>query len=470
MKILFCSSEVGPFAQTGGLGDVCGALPLALEKRGIEVAVILPLYKCVDREKFNLNNLGGGIFKTKIGRNIEVYFVENNNLYGRDGLYGDKGGDYEDNLDRFAYYCRKGLEFIKENHLKFDIIHCHDWQAALIPVYLKSLYRSDPFFKDVKSILTIHNLAFQGLFEEEEYSKLGLPEGFYGINGFEFYDLVNLLKGGIIFSDMVTTVSKRYAKEIQTHEFGCGLEGVLKQRKPPVVGILNGIDYNLWDPKADNIIAKKYSPENIEDKADNKHRLQQISKLPLREDVALFGFVGRLSMQKGLDLVIKSITKIAKLDVQMVFLGTGDERYRRILQEIAYMYPKKVASFLEFNEKIAHQIYAGSDIFLMPSAYEPCGLSQMISLKYGTIPIVFKTGGLADTIVPFDGSEDKGNGFVFEEYKREALIRTMQLAMETYADKKKLEKLIQRAFECDFSWDKSAKEYEELYKKCLLSD
>ncbi|HOW34885.1 MAG TPA: glycogen synthase GlgA [Candidatus Omnitrophota bacterium] len=469
MRILFCSSEVGPFAQTGGLGDVCGTLPLALEKRGIEVSIMLPLYKCVDRERFNLNNLGGGIFKTKIGRNIEVYFVENDALYGRDGLYGDKSGDYEDNLDRFAYYCRKGLAFIKENNLKFDIIHCHDWQAALIPAYLKSLYRNDPFFKDVKSILTIHNLAFQGLFEKEEYPKLGLPEELYGINGFEFYELVNLLKGGIAFSDMVTTVSKRYAKEIQTYEFGCGLEGVLKQQKTPVVGILNGIDYALWDPKTDSSIAKKYSPENIEDKAANKIRLQQISKLPLRADVTLFGFVGRLSTQKGLDLVIKSITKIAKLDVQMVFLGTGDERYRRILEEIAYMYPKKIASFLEFNERIAHQIYAGSDVFLMPSTYEPCGLSQMISLKYGTIPLVFKTGGLADTIVSFDGPKNKGNGFVFEDYKKEALIKTIQLAMKIHKDKKQFRKLIQRAFKCDFSWDKSAKEYEELYQKCLSS-
>lgn len=462
MKVVFFSPEVVPFATTGGLGDVCGALPLALEKLGIDITIFMPYYRVVNRFQKTLRRIEEEAFNTTIGQNVQVYFIKNDAFFDREGIYGNNLGEYPDNLERFEFFCARSLELLKKLNLQVDVLHCHDWQTCLIPAYLKFLYGDDPFFKDVKSVLTIHNMAYQGVFAKEEFSKLKLGENFFTLEGFEFYHHLNLLKGGIIFSDMVTTVSQTYACEIQRPPLDCGLEGVLLKRKNPVVGILNGLDYDRWNPSTDSSITKTYSSQNIEDKVLNKKQLQQDLNLPQESDVPLFGFVGRLSHQKGLDLLFKAMPELMKLDLQIVFLGIGEEKYHQFLEEAVRKYPQKLAALLEFDEAMAHRIYAGCDLFLMPSLYEPCGLSQMISLRYGTIPLVHKTGGLTDTIVDFDS--ENGNGFVFEEYSEAQLIGTIQKALKIFHNRPLFSKLVKKSMTYDFSWEKSAGEYKKVYE------
>lgn len=472
MKILLAASEVVPFAKTGGLADVAGALPLALEDLGQEVIIVMPHYKAIQSSKFpatkiggSANNFGGKIQVLKedisysvIGRNIKVYFIKNDAYFNRDGLYGDKTGDYKDNLERFSYYCKKTLQLLKEINFKADIIHVHDWQASLIPVYLKTLYANDAFYDNIKTILTIHNIGYQGLFAREEFPKLGLDWGMFNMEGLEFYGKINILKSGIEFSDIINTVSPTYSKEIQSKEFGFGLEGVLNKRHDSVFGILNGLDYSIWNPQDDKFILKDYSPESIQDKYRNKEDLQKGCKLPVSPNVPLFGIVSRLAEQKGFDILAEAIYSICKINLQLVILGTGDMKYHLILQDMVKKYPKVIALYLKFDDPLAHKIYAGSDIFLMPSKYEPCGLGQMISLKYGTIPLVFRTGGLADTV-------NNDNGFIFERYSKDDLIETIKQAVRAFKDKKKWARLIDKAMRSDFSWEESAKKYLRLYEE-----
>ncbi|OGX39737.1 MAG: hypothetical protein A2984_03655 [Omnitrophica WOR_2 bacterium RIFCSPLOWO2_01_FULL_41_12] len=458
MKILLAASEVVPFAKTGGLADVAGALPLALEDLGQEVIIAMPYYKVIQNSKFKIQKLKADVSYAIIGRNIKVYFIENNTYFNRDGLYGDKTGDYNDNLDRFSFYCKKTLQLLKEINFKADIIHCHDWQSALIPLYLKAHYADDPFFKDIKTVLTVHNIGYQGLFPAQEFSKLGLDWKLFSMQGLEFYGQINILKGGMVFSDIINTVSPTYSKEIKTKEFGFGLEGVLNQRNDSVFGVLNGLDYSVWNPDNDRFIAKNYSCGNLEDKYKNKADLQKICNLPQKANIPLFGIVSRLAEQKGFDLLSFGIDKICKMNLQLVILGTGDLKYHVLLENMVKKYPKVISLHLKFDDGLAHKIYAGSDIFLMPSKYEPCGLGQMISLRYGTIPLVFKTGGLADTV-----TED--NGFVFDVYKKEALIKTMNKAINAFGKKRNWKELILRAMQYNFSWVESAKKYIELYVK-----
>jgi len=458
MKIALCASEVVPFAKTGGLADVAGALPLALEELGQEVIIVMPGYKAIQNSKIKIQKLKEGVSYSIIGKNIKVYFIENDAYFNRDGLYQDKKGDYKDNLDRFSYYCKSTLELLKEINFKPDIIHVHDWQTALIPVYLKTLYKKIPFYKNTKTILTIHNIGYQGLFPKEEFPKLGLDWSLFSVEMLEFYGKINILKGGMIFSDIINTVSPTYSKEIQTKEFGFGLEGVLGKRKKDVFGILNGLDYSIWNPETDRFIIKNYSISNIEDKYKNKEELQKICKLPIKEDVPLFGIVSRLAEQKGFDLLAALIEIICKMNLQLVILGTGDLKYHVLLENIVKKYPKIISLHLKFDDSLARKIYSGSDIFLMPSKYEPCGLGQMISLRYGTIPLVFKTGGLADTVT-------SDNGFVFDNYKKEDLIKTMEDAMRVFKDKKRWMKLVERAMQYNFSWKESAKKYLQIYER-----
>jgi len=469
MRVLFCSSEVVPFAKTGGLADVAGALPLALEKNGIELAITMPKYKSIQDDKFNIRETKiKSIYYTKIGKNIAVYFIDNKKYFDRDGLYGTKESDFPDNLERFSFYCKTTLDLLKQINFDADIIHCNDWQAALIPLYLKALYKNEEFYKKIKTILTIHNIGYQGLFSKDEFSKLGLSFDLFNIDGLEFYDKVNFLKGGMIFSDFITTVSPTYSKEIQTKEFGCGLEGVLSNRKDSLFGIINGLDYDLWDPSKDKLIFKQYSPDSLEDKHVNKIELQKRCKLSQDKSVPLFGFIGRLAEQKGLDILAEAIKKIAKSNIQIVILGTGDMKYHKILENIGRKFSKTVSVTLGFDNALAHQIYAGSDCFLMPSRYEPCGLGQMISMKYASIPIAFRTGGLADTIVNFhSSSKGEGNGFIFDDYSAKSLLKTMKTAISFYKAKKVWRELLNRALMNNFSWDESARQYIELYKRCL---
>lgn len=458
MKILFCASEMVPFAKTGGLADVAGALPLALEELNQDVIVVLPKYKSIQDGKFNIRRLKDDISYAVIGKKIKVYFIDNGAYYQRDSLYGDKGGDYPDNLDRFSYYSKRALELLKEIKFKPDIIHCHDWQSGLIPVYLKTVYAQDPFYKKINTVFTIHNIGYQGLFPKNQFPRLGLDWSLFNMEMLEYYGQINILKGGIVFSDLITTVSPTYSKEIQTKEFGFGLDGVLNRRRDSVFGILNGLDYSIWNPSSDKFIAKNYSNQNMEDKYKDKQDLQKICRLPVKDNLPLFGIVSRLAEQKGFDILAESIDEICRLGLEMVILGTGDLKYHRILKDIVKKYPKVISLYLKFDDTLAHKIYAGSDVFLMPSKYEPCGLGQMISLNYGTIPLVFKTGGLADTV-------NKANGFIFDNYCKQGLIKTIKKAIEAFKNKKKWETLMQLAMRCNFSWDESAKKYIRLYEK-----
>ena len=467
MRVAFFSSEVYPYAKTGGLADVCGSLPLALEKLGAKIIIFLPRYRCVDPAKFQLKRLNNHVWMTTLGKDIQVYFIENEKFYDRDELYGDAAGDYPDNLERYQYYCAKSLETLKQLNLKIDIVHCHDWQAALAATYLKFLYHKDPFFSDAKSIMTIHNLAYQGIFSKEKYPKLGLEERLFSHEGFEFYDQINLLKAGIIYGDVLTTVSNTYAKDIQTERLGCGLDGVLRNRQDGVVGILNGIDEDVWNPATDEYISARYSLADMAKKSVNKIQLQQLSKLPTRGEVPLFGFVGRLSHQKGIDLIFDGMQELLNMDLQLILKGVGDGKYYPLLKNLTDKYPQKFALHKTFDERLAHQVYAGSDIFLMPSVYEPCGLSQMISLKYGTIPLVYHTGGLIDTVQPF---EQGGNGFVFKDYTVSEFVKTVKTAVDLYHSKTKFEALMRRAFDCHFSWKDSAKQYLALYEGVAVKE
>jgi starch synthase len=458
MKIAMCASEVVPFAKTGGLADVAGALPLALEAEKQEVIIVMPKYKMIQDAKFGIQRLKNDISYATIGKKIKVYFIENDNYFNRDGLYGDKSGDHKDNLDRFSFYSKRTLNLLKEIGFKPDIIHVHDWQSSLIPVYLKSLYANDPFFKSTKTVLTIHNIGYQGLFPKDEYLRLGIDWSFFTMEGLEFFDRINILKGGMMFADLINTVSPTYAKEIQTKEFGFGLEGVLNKRRNDVYGILNGLDYSIWNPKTDKFIAKNYTPSSLTGKAKCKEDLQAISKLPKIKNVPLFGIVSRLAAQKGFDILAEGIDTVCRMDLQLVILGTGDQKYHDVMTDMVKKYPDVISLSLKFDDALAHKIYAGSDIFLMPSKYEPCGLGQLISLKYGTVPLVFKTGGLADTV-------NKNNGFVFDKYSSNELVSTVKKSVAAFKTKAKWNALVKRAMKYDFSWDEQAKEYVKLYAK-----
>lgn len=458
MKIAMCSSEVVPFAKTGGLADVVGALPLALENQDQEVVIILPYYKEVEKSKVKINKGSGDFYQAVIGKNIKVYFIVQDKFYNRDNLYGDKHGDYPDNIERFAFYCHSTLKLLKKIDFAPDIIHCHDWQSALIPVYLKELYKTDSFYKNTKTVLTIHNLGYQGLFEAQEYSKLGLDSKFFNSESLEFFGRINLLKAGITFSDIVTTVSPTYSKEIQTEVLGFGLEGVLEKRRDSLYGILNGLDYTIWNPETDKFIAQKYSLDNLTGKTKNKEDLQKLCGLPVNPELPLVGIVSRLATQKGFKLLTESIEAVCKLDLQLVILGTGEARYHHLLEEAAKKHKKTFSLHIKFDDELAHKIYSGSDMFLMPSEYEPCGLGQLIALKYGSVPLVYKTGGLADTV-------NAQNGFLFEAYNKEALLNTVKTAVKTYSDKVKWNKMIANAMKCSFSWENSAIQYIQIYEK-----
>ena len=465
MKIAFCSSEVFPFAKTGGLGDVCGSLPLALERSGVELSIVMPGYRCIGQSGYKIEQLSENISETTLGSGIKVYFVEHASYFNRPGLYGDGTSDYPDNIERFSYFCNQALELLKQLDFQPDAVHCHDWQTALIPVLLKEKYSDDAFYAKTKSVLTIHNLAFQGVFPKTYYSKLGLDDHLFSPKGFESYGRVNLLKAGIMHSDAVTTVSSQYAKEIQTRQFGCGLERIIRSRVDHVTGILNGLDYNIWDPSTDEHIAQKYSAQDFtEAKLTNKTQLQKELGLKVSNDTPLFGFVGRLSHQKGFDLILDTLEALVEMDIQVAFLGMGEQQYQGALNQMALKHSENIAVCSDFNETLGRRIYAGSDFFLMPSQFEPCGLSQMISLCYGTIPVVFKTGGLADTIKPFGFFAQNGNGFMFTEYGRDQFLNEIRRASKIFQRKDKFKKLRLNAFRSRFTWEKSAGQYKEIYQ------
>ncbi len=453
MKIAFCSSEVYPFAKTGGLADVCGALPLSLASLGHNLKIFMPWYKGIKVDK---HYDGFGMI---LHQGVEVVLIKNDYFFERDNLYTAPEGDYPDNLERFSFFCRKILEVCKELNFSPDIIHNNDWQTALAAVYLKVLYKEDDFFQNSKTVLTIHNLSFQGIFAKEHFEHLGICWDYFNMHYLEFYQKINLLKGGIIFSDAVATVSPTYARQVQEPEFGCGLEGVLKEKKNQLTGILNGIDTDVWDPSKDVHIYKKYST-SLKTKHENKKQLQKETGLFCGEDI-LFGMVSRLTQQKGVDILVEALDFILS-EAQVIILGVGDVSYHKLLREKEKKNKGKFSLHLDFDEKLAHKIYAACDVFLLPSRFEPCGLSQMISFKYGAIPLVNPTGGLADTVSDvFRG----GSGFILSEYSACGLIETVKQAKKMFKDKKSWNLTVERNFRKDFSWRQSAEKYQSLYQK-----
>ncbi|MDI6641867.1 MAG: glycogen synthase, partial [Elusimicrobiota bacterium] len=395
---------------------------------------------------------------------VPVYLIENDKYFNREGIYRTENSDYPDNPERFIFFSRAVLEALKAIDFKPDILHCNDMQTGLIPAYLKTLYRIDAFYNNTKTVFTIHNIAYQGFYSKDVFYLAGFDSVDFTPEKLEYYGGINFMKSGIVYSDIVTTVSQTYAVEIRTlPEFGRGLEGVLSSRSNDLFGIVNGIDYEEWNPDIDKIIVKNFSADNLTGKEYCKKDLQKVCNLAT-ENVAIFGMVSRLDSLKGFDLLSEVIPEIVKLPLQLVVLGLGDKIYQDKLTEFGKEYSEKLSVNLKFDNNLAHKIYAGSDFFLMPSAAEPCGLSQMIAMRYGTIPVVHKTGGLADTVRQFDSKTKKGTGIVFEKYSASALLEAIENALEIYGNKTLFNAIRENAFSEDFSWNRSVKEYLRIYK------
>ncbi|MFA5795184.1 MAG: glycogen synthase GlgA [Candidatus Brocadiia bacterium] len=488
MHIIQITPEMVPFAKTGGLADVTGALPKQFASMGHKVSVFMPLYKQVKDNTRNLvstdvsvsvkigdETRSGIIWKYQASDSqashkgkVDVYFIQRDEYYHRDNLYSTPEGDYWDNAERFIFFSRATLEAIKALNLKPDVIHCHDWQSALVPIYTRTLYKKD--FGSVKTVITVHNLAYQGSFWHWDMKLTGLDWSLFNWKQLEFWGKLNFLKGGLVFSDIITTVSPRYAQEIQTHEFGCGLEGVLKERSKHLFGIINGIDYGDWNPDTDRLIPDRYAPDKLQGKAKNKVALQRGGQM-LERDVPIIGMVTRLADQKGLDMVSEVFDDLMKMNIQFVLLGTGDEKYHKKFSELGRKYQVKTSMHITFDNSLAHLIIAGSDMLLVPSRYEPCGLSQLYALKYGTVPIVRETGGLADTIINYAPDKIKtANGFSFKNYSSQMMLGIIKNAVQVYNDKKVWKQLMSNGMSQDWSWGHSANEYLGLYKNRLPKD
>ena len=477
LKVAFVSSEATPFAKTGGLADVAGALPVALGDLGIETALFMPYYSEIGTGGVNTESTGlvvevalgdrvveGEIFTSKVG-GVTVYLLKCDIFFDRPHLYGPTSGEYFDNFERFTFFSRGVLEMMKAVKFKPDIIHCNDWQTGLIPAYLKDTYSKDKFFARSASLFTIHNLAFQGIFDAARFKETGLSTKLNSLDGLEFWGKISFLKAGINFADIITTVSESYCKEIQTEEFGCGLEGVLKLRKKDLFGVLNGVDYLVWDPAVDTLIPANYSSENTKSKALCKRALKERFSIDLPESAPVIGMVSRLTGQKGLDIIVESARELMKMDISMVVLGSGAKEYERFFLELEKSYPGRVGVEIGYDEELSHLIEAGSDIFLMPSYYEPCGLNQIYSLRYGTIPVVRAVGGLNDTIKDYAGG--KGNGFKFKKYSSRALLAKLRSALSLYKDRDAWGRLTRKVMKEDFSWAQSATQYRKLYRQAI---
>ncbi len=461
------ASEATPFAKTGGLADVLGALPAALSARGEEVAVVMPRYRSVSLEGArrvweNLPLLiGPGRYAADLyavdRQGVTYYLVDAPVFFDRPGIYGDSGGGYWDNCTRFAALCHAALG-VARYLFRPNIFHCHDWQAALLPVFLKQFFHTDPTFAAARTVFTIHNLGYQGRYNREILFWLGLPDAMFRPDLFEFFGSVNLLKGGIVFADALTTVSPSYAREIQTPEQGFGLDGLLRARSGSLKGILNGVDYELWNPETDTLIAANYSAGDLRGKRTCKLDLLREFGLSADDGVPVIGIVSRLAAQKGFDLIAEVGYELLDWDVRIVALGAGDPQYEDLFRALASARPDKVAVRIAYDNGLAHRIEAGSDLFLMPSHYEPCGLNQMYSLRYGTVPVVHATGGLDDTI-------DSETGFKFRPYSSAAMLDALRRALAVFgADKGRWEAMMRAGMRRDYSWAASAAAYAHLYR------
>ncbi len=477
MKVLYVSSEVVPFAKTGGLADVAGVLPLHVQQCGCDIRVVTPLYKSTQKQGFNLEPVGldfkfqlgpktyaGVFFKSLLKQAVPIYFVQCGELYDRDGLYGDEHGDYSDNAERFIFFCRAVLYLCRHIDFVPDIIHCNDWQTGLIPAYITAGIETG-YFDTSATVFTIHNIAYQGLFDRDKFELTGLPHWLYDMRGLEYWGQMSMLKAGIIFSRTVTTVSRKYAQEILTPESGCGLEGVLQDRRSDLYGVLNGVDYDEWNPETDTLIASRYTALTLQLKQQCKQDLLMQCGLPeALVQAPLIGSISRLVDQKGFDLIAAALDELLALGAGYILLGSGDAAYERLFKKLASRHKNRMSFCCAYDNQLAHKIEAGCDMFLMPSRYEPCGLNQIYSLKYGTVPIVRATGGLDDTIIDYTAhGPDTGNGFKFEEYTAEALFGAVQHAVTLYKDASSWRQLMLKGMSCNFSWTVSAADYFHLY-------
>jgi len=482
LKVLFLSPEAVPFAKTGGLADVAGSLPEALKRQGAEVRMVLPLYAMVRQGKFRTTPLidtltvplGGEGMETKVLETrtrdgVPVYLLEREDLYDRPNLYGSAMADYYDNLERFAFFSHAALRIAESLQFRPDVIHCHDWQTGLVPALVSGPYADNAFVGGSPTVFTVHNLGYQGLFPAEKLPLTGLsPSRFFHLEGLEFWGKISLLKAGIVYSDAVTTVSPTYAKEIQTAEYGKGMEGILLRRRDALYGILNGVDYEFWDPARDPHVPENYSPKKMAGKRACKALLLEEMGLDASlKERPLLGMISRLDTQKGLDLLVEILSDIAALDVGLVVLGSGDESIQEAIKKVADTNRGRVGLKIGFDEPLAHRIMAGVDIFLLPSRYEPCGLTQMYALKYGTVPVVRATGGLEDTIVPFDPQSGEGNGLKFVAYESQAFLAAIRDAVGLFQDAKAWKRLMGNGMRADFSWNRSAQTYMEIYRSLL---
>jgi starch synthase len=476
MHIVFAASECVPFSKTGGLADVVGALPKALAAVGHQVSVYLPRYrqtKLADPQTvvrsitipFDDHYRFCSILSGGNQGGVRYYFVEYPAYFDREAMYGTPAGDYPDNAERFALFSRAVLEATKVLGVP-QIFHCHDWQAALIPVLLHTQYATDPAFRDVATVFTIHNMGYQGLFSPDTLPLLTLPWDLFTISKMEFFGQVNFLKGALIYADFVTTVSRKYAQEVQTTEFGFGLDGVLHDRASTVAGILNGVDYDEWSPQADKHTVAKYSPEDLSGKIKCKQDLLNTFGMTKADPkLPVLGIVSRFASQKGFDLIAQIVDRLVREDLLMIGIGSGDKKYEEMFLRLNKQFPQKIAVKIAYDNPLAHKIEAGSDMFLMPSQYEPCGLNQIYSLKYGTVPIVRATGGLDDTIESWDARTGKGTGFKFHEFSGEVLLLTIKNALLAFRDQASWQTLMRNGMKKDFSWDASAKEYGRVYER-----
>jgi starch synthase len=479
MNVLLATSEAVPFIKTGGLADVTGTLVDEFLQCGIESAIILPYYRKIREhaEDFKIRPLGiqvsiplgertetAELFSCKTPGGAPAYFVKNDIFYDREEIYGTPEGDFPDNLFRFTFFDRAVCEFFPLLGLNFDILHCNDWQTGLIPVYTRTLYRN--VFRETATVMTLHNLGYQGLFWSLDMPLTGLAWELFSSDGLEFHEKINLLKGGILFSDVLTTVSPGYAGEIVTKEYGFGLEGVLQTRKKDLYGIMNGINYAEWDPAHDLNISSRYSANDLSGKEECKKALLKTCGLS-DNGAMLIGLVTRLSSQKGLDIVAGAADEIVRSGMNMVILGKGDEHFQKVFLDLEKKHRDQMSVTVRFDNRLAHTVYAGADAFLMPSRYEPCGLGQLIALRYGAVPIARRTGGLADSITEYDPSRETGTGFFFDDYSSDKLLAAVRKAHEFFINKPRWRKIQNNAMERDFSWRNSAKQYISLYDKAI---
>lgn len=474
-KILFVASEGVPFIKTGGLADVVGSLPKYIDREYYDVRVVLPRYTCMKQElrdqlqyithfymDFNWKNEYVGILGAVVD-GIQYYFIDNEYYFGGFKPYGD---DAKFEIEKYAYFSKAALSILPLVDFRPDLVHCHDWQTGLIPVYLKERFQGGDFYRGIKSVITIHNLKFQGKWDTKTVQSItGLPPYYFTPDKLEAYKDANLLKGGIVFADAVTTVSDTYAEEIKTPFYGEGLDGLLRARSGDLRGIVNGIDYDEFNPETDVHIVNKYNAANFrKEKSKNKKALQEELGLCVDEKKMMIGLVSRLTDQKGVDLIAYVMDELCQDNIQFVVLGTGEERYENMFRHFDWKYADKVSANIYYSDALSHKIYASCDAFLMPSLFEPCGLSQLMSLRYGTVPIVRETGGLKDTVQPYNEFESSGTGFSFSKYNAHDMLNAIRYAEQIYYDKKReWNKIVDRAMAADFSWSVSARKYQEMY-------